>query len=299
MSGFVVCSALVGCSNKGDLLPTSNESSRKEVTARIQNKGSDTMVVFAQQWALEYKKVDPRVDVEVGGGGSGVGIAALMNGTVDLANSSREMKPLEMEQARRKSGKDAKAFVVGYDALAIFVYRDNPLNEISIEQLAEIYAEGGSITHWSQLGVKVPGCESDEILCAGRGVSSGTFEFLLEHVLKNRNYKPAYREMNTSRELVDLVTATPCVIGYSGMGYGTPQVKMLKISNKPGARAFLPSLENTLNRTYPLSRSLQVYTLGEPEGTLKQYVDWIRSEAGQKILEDSGYVPIAPHRGKK
>ena len=128
----------------------------------IQNKGSDTMVNVAQAWAEEYRKAAPDVEVEVSGGGSGVGIAALIKGTVDIANASRDIKPEETEQAdeatpaRRRSD-----FIVGYDALAIYVHKDNPMEEITLEQLAQIYAEGGKATRWSELGVKIPGVKDD------------------------------------------------------------------------------------------------------------------------------------------
>lgn len=288
---MAACVALSGCGKKGETSSSgASGSSGKKTT--IQNKGSDTMVNLAQGWAEEYKKVAPAVEIEVGGGGSGVGIAALIKGTIDLANASRNIKPAEAEQVKKNTGKEAKEFIVGYDALAIYVHKDNPLNEISNEQLAAIYAEGGNITKWSQLGVKVPGCDNDEIVRVSRQSSSGTYEFLREHVLKNKDFKLGSRDMNGSKEVVDLVASTPCAIGYSGMGYATPNVKMLKVANKQGEPAYAPSVEATLNKTYPIARSLQVYTLGEPDGALKDYLHWVMSDAGQKIVESTGYVPI-------
>jgi phosphate transport system substrate-binding protein len=260
--------------------------------ATIQVKGSDTMVNLAQAWAEEYKKVAPAVNVEVSGGGSGVGIAALIKGTIDIANASRNMKPGEIEQAKKNTGKDAKEFVVGYDALAIYVQKDNPLNEITADQIAQIYQEGGSITKWSQLGVTLPGVTDDTIVRVSRQSSSGTYEFLREHILKNKDFKNGSRDMNGSKEVVELVASTPTAIGYSGMGYATPAVKMLKDAAKPGETAYPPNVENTLKKTYPIARSLQVYTLGEPQSAVKTYIDWMLSDAGQKIVESSGYVPV-------
>jgi phosphate transport system substrate-binding protein len=257
----------------------------------IQNKGSDTMVNLAQAWAETYKKVDPTAAVEVSGGGSGVGIAALLKGTVDIANASREMKASELEQAKKNTGKEAKEFIVGYDALAVYVHKDNPLSEISLEQLASIYAEGGPTTKWSQLGVKLPGGQ-DEITRVSRQSSSGTYEFFREHVLDKKDFKLGSNDMNGSKEVVELVAGTPGAIGYSGMGYNMPSVKMLKISKKAGEPGYPPTVENTLNKTYPIARSLQVYTLGEPTGAVKKYIDWIRSGEGQKIVEQNGYVPL-------
>jgi phosphate transport system substrate-binding protein len=261
-------------------------------TASIQVKGSDTMVNLAQAWAEEYKKVAPAVNVEVSGGGSGVGIAALIKGTIDIADASRNMKESEIEQAKKNTGKDPKEFIVGYDALAIYVHKDNPLNEITLDQIAQIYAEGGNITKWSQLGVTIPGASDDTIVRVSRQSSSGTYEFLREHVLKNKDFKNGSRDMNGSKEVVELVASTPTAIGYSGMGYATPSVKMLKVSAKTGDTAYPPNVENTLKKTYPIARSLQVYTLGEPQAEVKKYVNWMMADAGQKIVETTGYVPL-------
>jgi phosphate transport system substrate-binding protein len=260
--------------------------------ATIQVKGSDTMVNLAQAWAEEYKKVEPTVNVEVSGGGSGVGIAALTKGTIDIADASRNMKPSEIDEAKKNTGKEPKEFIVGFDALAIYVHKDNPLNEITVDQIAEIYKEGGAITKWSQLGVTIPGVSDDTIVRVSRQSNSGTYEFLREHVLKNKDFKNGSRDMNGSKEVVELTASTPTAIGYSGMGYATPAVKMLKVAAKTGDPAYPPNVENTLKKTYPIARSLQVYTLGEPQGAVKTYIHWLMSEAGQKIVETTGYVPL-------
>jgi len=258
----------------------------------IQVKGSDTMVNVAQAWAEEYKKVAPNVDVEVSGGGSGVGIAALEKGTIDIANASRNMKPEEIAQAKSNTGKEPKEFIVGFDALALYVHPDNPIASITVAQLAEIFAEGGTVTKWSQLGVKIPGVTDDEIVRVSRQSSSGTYEFFREHVLQKKDFKLGSRDMNGSKEVVELIANTKTAIGYSGMGYATPAVKMLPLARAEGEPPVAPTVENTLNHTYPLARSLQVYTLGEPTGAIKTYVDWMLSEAGQRILAENGYVPV-------
>ena len=154
-TALAVCLLQTGCGKGPGSGPDSGGGSTGRVT--IQNKGSDTMVNLAQAWAEEYKKVAPDVEVEVSGGGSGVGIAALERGTIDIANASRNMKQEEIETAKKNTGKEPKEFIVGYDALAIYVHKDNPLNEITIEQIAQIYVEGGKITKWSDLGVTIPG----------------------------------------------------------------------------------------------------------------------------------------------
>lgn len=265
----------------------------------IQDKGSDTMVNVAQVWAEEYRKVAPNVEVEVSGGGSGVGLAALVKGTVDLANASREIKPAEAEQAKKNTGKAPKGFTVGFDALAVYVHPSNPLQEITIEQLAQIYAEDGKFSRWSDVGVKIPGGADDTIVRVSRQSSSGTYEFFREHVLANHDFRLGSRDLNGSKEVVELVASTPTAIGYSGMGYATAAVKKLKLASKPGAPAVEASVAAVHDRSYPLARSLHLYTLGEPDGALKAYIEWILSDAGQKVVEDSGYVPVPPEQRTK
>jgi phosphate transport system substrate-binding protein len=286
-AALAVCLLQTGC---GKSEPSGGGDATKKQT--IQNKGSDTMVNLAQAWAEEYKKVAPDVDVEVSGGGSGVGIAALEKGTIDIANASRNMKPEEIEAAKKNTGKTPKEFIVGFDALAIYVHKDNPLNEITLDQIAQIYMEGGTLIKWSDLGVTIPGASGDEIVRVSRQSSSGTYEFLREHVLHNKDYKLGSRDMNGSKEVVELVSSTPTAIGYSGMGYATPAVKMLKVKKTANDPAYEPSVANTLAKSYPIARSLQVYTLGEPQGAVKKYIDWMMSDAGQKVVETSGYVPL-------
>jgi phosphate transport system substrate-binding protein len=283
-----------GCGKGGG---RSGEPNAPKVT--IQNKGSDTMVNLAQAWAEAYKKIEPSVSVEVSGGGSGVGIAAMIKGTIDIANSSRNLKPEEAGQARKNTGQEPREFVIGYDALAIYVHKDNPLNEITLDQIARIYAEGGNITKWSDLGVKIPGASSEEIIRISRQSSSGTYEFLREHVLNKKDFKLGSRDMNGSKEVVELVGSTPTAIGYSGMGYATPAVKMLKVRKSGAEPAYEPNVANTLARSYPIARSLQVYSLGEPRGEVARYVNWMLSDAGQSIVEATGYVPLPAEARRK
>jgi phosphate transport system substrate-binding protein len=286
--GVLACLAL--------LLATSCGRGGSGSASTIQVKGSDTMVNVAQAWAEEYKNVVPDVDVEVSGGGSGVGIAALERGAIDIATASRNMKPEEVEQARMNTGKTPVEFIVGYDALAVYVHKDNPLSEITFEQLAGIFAEGGATTRWSQLGVTIPDTNDDEIVRISRQSSSGTYEFFREHVLGGRDFKLGSRDMNGSKEVVELVGHTKTAIGYSGMGYATPDVKMLPVAKIAGNPAVAPTADGAASHLYPLARSLQVYTLGTPEGVVKDYVDWMRSDVGQRILAESGYVPLAAER---
>ncbi len=249
----------------------------------IQNKGSDTMVNVAQAWAEQYRTVAPDVEVEVSGGGSGVGIAALVKGAVDIANASREMKHgrdrAGQAEQRRQGPRELHRRLRRPRRLRP---QDEPAStEITIEQLAAIFAEDGKATRWSDLGVKLPGVKDDTIVRVSRQSSSGTYEFFREHVLAKKDFKQGSRDLNGSKEVVELVGGTPTAIGYSGMGYATAAVKMLKVAPKAGAPAVAPTVANTTSKAYPLARSLHLYTLGEPQGAVKAYIDWILSPAGQ------------------
>ena len=189
--------------------PACGGRTRQPARAVIQNKGSDTMVNVAQIWAEEYRKVVPDVEVEVSGGGSGVGLAALIKGAVDLANSSRDIKPGEVELALKSTGQRPKGVIVGFDALAVFVHKDNPIAEISFEQLARVFAESGSARRWSDLGVSIPGVSDDRIVRVSRQSSSGTYEFFRERTLGNEDFRLGSLDLNGSKEVVELVGSTP------------------------------------------------------------------------------------------
>ncbi|MDX1503051.1 MAG: PstS family phosphate ABC transporter substrate-binding protein [Thermoanaerobaculia bacterium] len=258
----------------------------------IQNKGSDTLVNVAQAWAEAYKEVNPAVAVAVTGGGSGTGISSMINGTVDIASSSREMKDKEIELARA-NGIEPVEFTVGYDALAIFLHPANPMDEVSLEQLAGIYGEGGETERWSQLGIQVPGCRSDELVRVSRQNNSGTFVYFKEAVLgKGRDYKLGSRDMHGSKDVVDLVEHTPCAIGYSGLAYANEKVKMPCVRTTDGGPCVAPSVATAVDRSYPIARPLFMYTAGQPQGAVKEYLDWILSDAGQCIILEKGYAPV-------
>jgi phosphate transport system substrate-binding protein len=278
---------LVACKRKTETAGTAGGTS-------IQNIGSDTMVNRAQAWAEAYASVEPGVSVEVSGGGSGVGVAALINGTAEIANSSRKLEPEEVEKAKQKNGQEPKEFLVGYDGLAIFVHKDNPINEISVEDLAEIYKEGGKLDKWSVLGVtSIPGAKSDEIIRVSRQNNSGTYAYFRETVVGKKNdFKAGSMDMNGSKDVVELVGKTPGALGYSGLGYATPAVKVLKVAKKKGEPAVMPSIATVLDKSYPIARPMFMYTPGEPSGPVKKYLDWIHSDAGQKLVETTGYVPL-------
>jgi phosphate transport system substrate-binding protein len=257
----------------------------------IQNKGSDTLVNVAQAWAEIYGSVDANVAVAVSGGGSGTGIAAMINGTVDIANASRQMKKKEINLAKSK-GQDPIEHVVGYDALAVFIHQNNPATTFSYEQLQSIFKRGGKATKWSDLGLEVPGCKGGEIVVVSRQNNSGTYAYFKKEVLgKKGKYRQGTLDMHGSKDVVDLVEKTPCAIGYSGLAYTTDHIKMACVS-KNGSDCVTPSVETASDRSYPIARPLFMYTNGEPKGAVKAYLDWVKSDAGQCILLKKGYAPV-------
>ncbi len=264
----------------------------------VQNIGSDTMVNLAQAWAEEYATVEPVVSVEVSGGGTGTGVAALINGTADIANCSRQMEAGEIAKIKAAGGQEPKQNIVGYDALAIFAHKDNPLEEITIERLAAIYGEKGPVRSWADLGIQVPGCRSGEMILVSRQSNSGTYYYFREAILGHSvDFKLGTLDLHGSKDVVELVSRTPCAIGYSGIGYATPNVKMLRVARKPGETAFAPNVENTQTGGYPIARPLYMYTRGAPKDAVKKYLKWIQSEAGQAIVRATGYVPIVKETG--
>ena len=261
----------------------------------IQNKGSDSMVIVAVVWADRYSEAEDRVGVAVTGGGSGVGISSLLNGTADLANATRKMKASEVERARAL-GLEPVETVVGYDAPAFIVHENNPLAALTFAQLAGIYGDGGSIESWSQLGIDVPGCSADEIVRVSRQSSSGTNEHLRQALLgPEGEYKLDTRDMQGSKDVVELVAATPCAIGYTGMAYAPPaRVKSPCIAQDAGSPCVTPSMQSAVDGSYPIARPLLTYTLGQPEGAVADFLAWILSDEGQCIVREVGYAPMRP-----
>ncbi len=275
--------------------PQSSESdlSKGAHHITIKNKGSDTMVNLAQAWAERYTGISIEAAVEVSGGGSGTGVAALINGTVDIANCSRQIKPKELELATQNTGKVPQEFIVGYDALAVYVHHDTPIDKITIPQLAEIYGENGTITKWCHLGLTHTDCPSDKIIRISRQSNSGTYFYFREALLgTDRDFRIGSLDLHGSKDVVEVIGRTPCAIGYSGMGYATSHVKMLEVATTSDAPYYAPTLKNVLAKTYPIARPLYMYSLGEPTGAIKAYLDWILSAEGQKIVEKLGFVPL-------
>jgi phosphate transport system substrate-binding protein len=261
----------------------------------LQNLGSDTMLEVAGAWSQAYHEVHPAVVVSVSGGGSGTGIANLIAGDVDIANSSRHLKESEIEAAK-KHGHTPVQHHVGYDGIAIYVHKDNPLSSLTLEQLREMFGDGGKISKWSQLGVKIGDGtgDDDSIVLASRQNNSGTYEYFREAVLggDSGRFKTECNNLNGSKDVVDFCAKTRSAIGYSGLAYATKAVRIVPVAKVEGAAAVIPAAASVLDSSYPISRPLFMYTNGEPQGEVAKYLDWIKSDDGQKVLAANGYPPL-------
>ncbi len=270
------------------LLPTPSSFAKPEV---IQIKGSDTMVNLGQAWAEEFMKENPEVSIAVTGGGSGTGIAALINGTTNIAQSSRDMKAEEKAEVLKATGKGVKEFLVGIDALAVVVHPGNPVSELSMDQLSDIFTR--KITRWNEVG------GADEpILVLSRERNSGTHVYFLEQVLRKGNaqgpeeFAPSVLMMPSSQAIVQEVSRSQTAIGYVGLGYVTKKLKPLQVRKTPESPAVAPAIETAQNKTYPISRPLYIYTAGEPEGDEKRFINFVMSGEGQEIVRVMDFVPL-------
>jgi phosphate transport system substrate-binding protein len=228
--------------------------------------------------------------IAITGGGSGTGIAALINGTCDLAQASREMKAQEKEQAKAK-GRDVREFKVAVDALAVIVHPSNPVKALTIEQLSDIFT--GKITNWKDVGGP-----DKKILVLSRERNSGTHVYFLEHVVRKGNEKGPEQfatevlMLPSSQAIIEEVAQSDGAIGYDGMGYVTKQVKTLGIAKTSKDPFILPSVATAMDKTYPLARPLLLYSAAEPSEVLKSFVDFVLSDEGQKIVEMMDFVPL-------
>lgn len=261
-------------------------------TISIQNKGSDTIVNLALAWAEEYQNQHTTIRLSVTGGGSGTGIAALINGTVDIANASRQIKSEEIEQAHA-NGIDPKEYVIARDAIAVIVNPQNPINQLTLQQVSDIYT--GKINNWSELGG-----EDRPIVRLSRESNSGTHVYFLETVIRmGSSTNKSLFSMDTlllpsSEGIIAEVRQNPNAIGYDGLGYITPEVKVLAISPDGILPFVFPSIETVNNHSYAISRDLFMYTIQNPPDYIIAYLNWIRDDPAQHIVLDLGFVPIKP-----
>jgi phosphate transport system substrate-binding protein len=282
---LVLASLGVSCSSS-----SSGQNSSQAATAYIENKGSDTIVNLALAWAEQYQADHADIRISVTGGGSGTGIAALVNGTVDIANASRQIKPEETAQAQSK-GIDPVEFVIARDAIAVIVNPENPVSELTLQQISDIYS--GKINNWQEVGG-----EDRPIVRLSRETNSGTHVYFLETVLRmgQKDNKTLF-SMDTlllpsSEGIIYEVRQNLNAIGYDGLGYVPHDLKMIAIAKEQGGAYVLPSADTVNDSTYPIARDLYMYTAGQPTGAVKAYLDWIFSPAAQAIVTKLGFVPI-------
>ena len=248
-------------------------------------KGSDTMVILGQKWAETYMKKHAGTTVQVTGGGSGTGIAALLNATTDICNSSRPMKASEQADFVKKFKTRPHEYKMCLDALSVYVHKSNPLTQLSFAQLEGIFT--GKITNW-----KAVGGPDAPISLYGRENSSGTYEFFKEHVLNKKDFAAATKTMPGTAAVIQGVAKEETSIGYGGIAYGEG-VKALKISKIDGGPAIEPKEETVLNGTYPISRYLFNYVSpAKDNGVVAEYITWCLSDAGQAVVKDVGYFPL-------
>lgn len=272
--------------------PSTDAPISDQPQAHIEIKGSDTMVNLALAWTEAYQIVEPDVTISITGGGSGTGIAALLNNTVDIANASRRIKEEELNQAL-SLGIEPHEIIIASDAVAVIVNPNNPIEHLSLQQVSDIYQ--GKYQNWQELGG-----EDRPIVRVSRESNSGTHVYFLEMVLRlgdphNRSlFDPNTLLLPSSEGIIAEVRDNPNAIGYDGLGYVTPEVKVVGIQTSPDSPPVFPSMDTVIQGTYPISRDLYAYTNGEPEGAIKTFIDWILSEPGQKIVRELGFVSVSP-----
>lgn len=256
----------------------------------IQIKGSDTMVNLGQAWAEKYMEISPDQFIAVTGGGSGTGLSSLISGTCDIAMSSRDIKQKEVDLAKKK-GINPFEIKVGLDGLAVIVNPKNPVNNLTLEELAGIFS--GKITNWKQVG----GSDA-KIVILSREVNSGTHVYFKEHVLRNNDanskeeFAPSALMLSSSQAIADEIAQNPGAIGYYGMGYISAKQKPVSVAKVKNQPYISPTIENVISEKYPISRPMFLYTNGEPKANIKKFIDFILSKEGQDIVLKTDFIPI-------
>ena len=247
-------------------------------------KGSDTMLPLSQKEAESFMKSNPSQTVTVTGGGSGVGIAALVDGTTDIAQASRKIK-FDEKQKLQEGGKTVKEVIAAYDALAVVVNSGNKVGKLTREQLEGIFT--GKIKNWKEVGG-----DDSKIIPYSRETSSGTYEFFKESVLKNKNYMNGIMSMPATGAIIQSISQTKGAIGYVGLAYLNKEVKAIHVSYDGGKTFVEPSVVTAKNNTYPIVRPLFYYYAASSESKVKPYINYILSDAGQKIVSEIGFITI-------
>ena len=250
---------------------------------KITVKGSDTMVILSQKWAEVYMQKHPGTTIQVTGGGSGVGLAALINGSTDIANSSRPVKASELEKLKQRYNTLGVEIPCAKDGISIYINKSNGVSELTVKQIGQIFS--GKITNWKQVG----GVDAS-IKLYGRESSSGTFVYFKDTVLKS-DYAPSCQTLPGTAAIVNAVKKDKYGIGYGGAAYAEG-VKDCKVKKDDKSPAYAPTAETIKNKTYPISRYLYMYLKSRPTGETKAFIDWILSPEGQKIITSVGYFPV-------
>jgi len=250
---------------------------------KITIKGSDTMVILSQKWAEVYMKKNPGTTIQVTGGGSGVGLAALINGSTDIANSSRPIKPTELEKIKAKYNKSGIEIACAKDGLSVFLNKGNSVSELTLKQIGDIFS--GKITNWKQVG----GADA-KIQLYGRESSSGTFEFFKEHVVKT-DFAKTCQTLPGTAAIVNAVKKDKYSIGYGGAAYAEG-VKDCAVKKDAKSKGVFPSEATIKNKTYPITRYLYMYLKAKPIGETKAFIDWILGPQGQSLIAEVGYYPL-------
>jgi phosphate transport system substrate-binding protein len=277
----------LGCTRSDEAKPSPSSSASAAPVAEKSNitvKGSDTMVILGQRWAEAYMKGNPTTTVQVTGGGSGTGIAALINGSTDICEASRPMTDKEKGEVQTKRSAPAVEIPVALDALAVYVNEKNPLKEISLPALAKIYL--GETKDWKEVGGK-----AHAIVLYGRENNSGTYGYFKEHVLSKKDFAASTQTLAGTSAVANAVKGDEFGIGYGGIAY-LEGIKALKVKKDDASPAIGASLQTAQDGSYPISRFLYFYTAGEPTGAIKKFVDWTKGAEGQKVIEDVGYYPL-------
>ncbi len=259
-------------------------------SANITIKGSDTLVRLGQRWAEEYMKINEGVVIQVAGGGSGTGIAALLNGTTDVCESSRDMREKEHRLAESK-GIAPYRISVALDGIAVFLNEKNPVDALTIPQLKAIYT--GAVTNWKEVGGP-----DHTIILYGRENNSGTYAFFKEHVLEKEDFDAMTQTLPGTASVVNAVSKDEYGIGYGGIAWATG-VKFARVAPDAQSEAVEPTVKTVSEGTYPISRHLYWFFNGKPEGELKKLANWVLSAEGQKIAEEIDYVPLHPDQAKE
>lgn len=267
-------------------LPAQPQKSEEKAPAGVLSvKGSDTMVILGQRWAEGFMKTHPQVKVQVMGGGSGTGLAALINGSTDIAQASRSMKSQEKVDFIKKFKRPVREISVALDGIAIYVHGKNPIKSITMNQLKAVYR--GEIKDWKDLGGEPGG-----IILYGRENSSGTYAFFKEHVLANMDFAPQTQTLQGTAAVINALTQDPKGIGYGGIGYSTG-VRVIPVAAEETATPIPPSLEAVAKGEYPLSRHLFFYIdSGRYEGAVQSFIEYCLSDEGQKVVSQVGYYPL-------